>query len=673
MNRHILFLLILFISLAAGAKDESSALSSTDDAGVLPHVEASALSSTGDAGVLPHVEASAPSSSGDGGILPQVEEPDHTTDDAGVLPQVEESDHTTSDTGVLPQVREPIQYSPDGTTIPPSSELLPKGGEPRVVSSVPSGYAPATGGPLAIKKTVTPVETGKGHANRLRVDVEITSIKKNRLDDAINDIDIYELVDESLNLVPPADSLSEIVRLDYIDQLREISSGGIYDHFFEIPLINYQKATHLDEISLMRLALLRDIPMSSADPISYGKIYANPESRYQINDIPSVNTTNNILTCNKNRGVENNSENLENLTKYMKENFGIKWINPSSINISYPGCSSIQMENIKISDKNVSDNWIMFMIDNCNADDGVALLNISDKMIYYLNYETSILNQSQWNISDRNEILSFNIKSLGSKDRLFYWYYVRPKKSGVFITESMLRIRDEDFKGWPDIIYPMNIEVGKPDYRFEVDPILGSTKVFFNSSWIPDKWKKLDITYVIRYTGAASNTYLKNINAEVKSADGYLYGNNSARLNFDTNNIISLNRQISYNKTGTYTIPAIWIEGTPYLFKETVTVDEPIIRWWGMINSYYTIIAALLLILVNKEAKGVLLWAYGHFLLFLSRLGFRRGVKSESDQVKLDEKKPEVCEKDATAKEEAAKEIASLIIEALERGGAEKK
>jgi hypothetical protein len=294
-------------------------------------------------------------------------------------------------------------------------------------------------------------------------------------------------------------------------------------------------------------------------------------------------------------------------------------------------------------------------------------------MIYYLNFETSMLNKSQWNISDRNEILRFNTKSLGSKDRLFYWYYVRPKKSGVFNTETILRIKDEDFKGWPDIIYPMNIEVGKPDYRFEVNPILGSTKVFFNSSWIPDKWKKLDITYIIRYTGAASNTYLKNINVEVKSADGYLYGNNSARLNFNTNNIISLNRQISYNKTGTYTIPAIWIEGTPYLFKETVTVDEPIIRWWSMINSYYTIIAALLLILVNKEAKGVLLWAYGHLLLVLSRLGLRKGAKSELGQVKLDESKPEVCEKGATAKEEAAKKIASLIIEALERGGAEKK
>jgi len=669
MNWHLLFLLIFFISSATDAQNEPSSQSSSVDAGVLPSSEESDHSSPDDEGILPSSEESDHPSPDDEGVLPSGGVSGQPSPyDAGVIPSAGEPDQPfPNDDGFFPPIVN------DGSIIPPTGQPLPKGGEPKVISSVPTGYAPATGGPLTIKKTVTPVETGKGHANRLRVDVEITSIKKNRLDDAINDIDIYELVDESLNLVPPSDSLSEIVKLDYIDQLRTISRGSMYDHFFEIPLINYQKAMYLDEISLMRLALLRDIPLSSADPLSYGKIYANPESKSQINYIPSVNTVYNILTCNKNKGVYNNSENLENLSKYMKDNFGIKWLNPSNINISYPGCSSIRMENIKISDKNASYNWILFMIDNHDADEGVVLLNISDQMIYYLNFETSMLNKSQWNISDRNEILRFNIKSLGSKDRLFYWYYVRPKKSGVFNTETILRIKDEDFKGWPDIIYPMNIEVGKPDYRFEVDPILGSTRVFFNSSWIPDKWKKLDIAYIIRYTGAASNTYLKKINVEVKSADGHLYGNNSVRLNFDTNNIISLNRQISYNKTGTYTIPAIWIEGTPYLFKETVTVDEPIIRWWGLINSYYTIIAALLLILVNKEAKGVLLWTYGHILLVLSRLGFRKATKSKSDQVKLEESKPEVCEKDATAKEEAAKKIASLIIEALERGGAEKK
>jgi len=651
--KSLLCLLILFIGLTASAQNEPS----PDNEGV--------------AEALPQGGVSRPTSEDVAEPLPQGGvSREASRDVAEPLPQGGVSSPTSdSYVDVLPSGG--VSLYPDAPLPLPIDVPLPKDGEPKVISYVPSGYTPATVGPLVVKKTVTPVEYGKGHANRLRVDVEITSAKKNRIDDAINDIDIYELVDESLNLVPPADSLSEIVKLDSIDQLRDNSRITNYDNFFEIPLINYQKANYLDEISLMRLALLRDIPLSAADPTSLGKIYANPESRSQINYVPSVDTVYNILTLNKNMNVDDSIENFKIFSKYMKENFGIKWIEPSNINISYPGCSSIQMEIIRIGDRNASNNWIIFMIENHSPDEGVVLLNISDQMIYYLNLKPNKLNQSQWNISDRNEILRFNIKSLGSKDRLFYWYYVRPKKSGAFNTESILRIRDEDFKGWPDIIYPMNIEVGKPDYKFEVDPILGSTKVFFNSAWIPDKWKKLDITYIIRYTGAASNTYLKNINVEVKSADGHLYGNNSARLNFDTNNIISLNRQISYNKTGTYTIPAIWIEGTPYLFKETVTVDEPILRWWGMINSYYTIIAALLLILVNKEAKGILLWAYSQFLLVLSRLGFRKVAKSDSDQAKLDENKPEACE--IEAKEEAAKKIASLIIEALERGGLEKK
>ncbi|HPH47904.1 MAG TPA: hypothetical protein PLK98_00165, partial [Methanothrix sp.] len=354
MNHRLLFLLIFFIGLPASGQNEAS----SDSEGVaeaLPQGGVSHEASEDVAEALPQ-----------GGVSHEASE-----DVAEALPSGGVSEYSDV----------PLTLSGDVPVVPALDVQSPKGGEPRVVSSVPSGYAPATGGPLTIKKTVTPVETGKGHANRLRVDVEITSIKKNRLDDAINDIDIYELLDESLNLVPPADSLSEIVKLDYIDQLRAISRGSMYDHFFEIPLINYQKAMYLDEISLMRLALLRDIPLSSADPISYGKIYANPESKSQINYIPSVNTVYNILTCNKNMGIDNNSENLENLSKYMRENFGIKWINPSNVNISYPGCSSIQMENIRISDNNTSDNWILFMIDNHNADEGVALLNISDQMI----------------------------------------------------------------------------------------------------------------------------------------------------------------------------------------------------------------------------------------------------------------------------------------------------
>ena len=52
---------------------------------------------------------------------------------------------------------------------PPTSNAKDSG-EPKVTYYTPVGYAPATAGPLTIKKVAHPVETGKGSANRIRVD-----------------------------------------------------------------------------------------------------------------------------------------------------------------------------------------------------------------------------------------------------------------------------------------------------------------------------------------------------------------------------------------------------------------------------------------------------------------------------------------------------------------------
>ncbi|MBP7069907.1 MAG: hypothetical protein KBA97_02420 [Methanothrix sp.] len=564
-------------------------------------------------------------------------------------------------------------------------DKLSRAGEPSITYFVPSGYSPATAGPLTIKKTVKPVESGKGHANRLKVEVEITSARKDRNDDAINDIDIYELVDESLNLVPPDDDINNIKKINNIEQLADIFLCGSYESISEIPLMNSLKASSLDEIGLMRLALLSDQPLSAEDPKSYRKVYANMESKTQVNLYSPLNTSDYVFYLNNTDGIDfNDSSNLNDISDYFKDSFGLGWINSSNIDIFYPGESKIQMKNIKIADNDLSDNWILFIIDDLNKTDGRVIMNISDKMIYYLNYETNITDDSHWDIFDQNEIMRFNLKNMDSKDRLFYWYYVRPKKSGPFITESIIRIRDEDYRGWPDIIYPLSIEVGKPDYRFEVDPILEGSKVFVHSDWIPDSWEGFNVSYIIRYTGESSNTYLKNLKIEINPGEGYLAEEDKhlEKINFtrEKNNIITLNRRIGYNNTGTFRIPALWIEGTPYIFKETVTVDEPILRYWGIFNSYYTIIAALLLILVNKEVKGIFGWVRNLFLLAARKLGLRkRAPRSQDDKVDLklspDEIEPKIegrktkTDRDATEKEEAAKKMANLIIEALERGG----
>ena len=237
-------------------------------------------------------------------------------------------------------------------------------------------------------------------------------------------------------------------------------------------------------------------------------------------------------------------------------------------------------------------------------------------------FNTSDIDSDTWQISDWNGIMGFHVKSLSSKDRLFFWYYVRPKKSGDFSTESIIRINDKDYQGWPDIIYPFNIEVESPDFRFEVTPILEDSKVYANSDlwrWFPNSSKRLALKYLITYSGDSSRTYLGNVNLTLEQPDGcQLYLDSKEGNPIDDNNLtfyekdfskrktVSLERYISYDNTGTYRIPELWIEGTPHLFKETLIVDDPIKRWYEILNSYYTILTALLLLLVNKQLREIL-------------------------------------------------------------------
>lgn len=141
MNWYLLLLLIFFISLATDAQNEPSGQSSSADAGVLPSAEESDHPSPDDEGILPSGGLSYQPPSADAGVLPSTGELDQSfPDDDGFLP---------------PNVN-------DGSAILPTGKLLPKGGEPRVVSSVPSGYAPATGGPLSIKKPLRQLKPERG-------------------------------------------------------------------------------------------------------------------------------------------------------------------------------------------------------------------------------------------------------------------------------------------------------------------------------------------------------------------------------------------------------------------------------------------------------------------------------------------------------------------------------
>ena len=503
-------------------------------------------------------------------------------------------------------------------------------GEPKVTYYTPVGYAPATAGPLTIKKVAHPVETGKGSGNRIRVDMEITSAKKNKNDDMINDIDIYEFVDESLNIVPPADDVNDVdKRIDSPEESQGLFREEKYDRFSEMPLINFKKLSTVESIGFLKLALMRESPMCSANPDIYKKIYATPELeemvKYQFPYI--INYP--ILYFNKFKETNFNDtegiENLENLSTFLKDNFRIEWIKQPNVTISYSKSDYGNIDTIRFTkktEKNETNEWIQIQIDDADREEGVALLELSGRTTYYLRFNTPEINRDLWQISDWNGIMWFHVRSLSSKDRLFFWYYVRPKKSGDFNTESIIRINDKDYKGWPDIIYPLNIEVGSPDFRFEVTPILADSKVYANSDlwkWVPNSSKRQALKYLITYSGDSSRTYLGNINLTLEQPDKcqiYLDSKEGNPLddnyltfyekNFSKSKTVSLERYISYDNTGTYRIPELWIEGTPYIFKETLIVDDPIKRWYEILNSYYTILTALLILLVNKQLREIL-------------------------------------------------------------------
>jgi len=543
-------------------------------------------------------------------------------------------------------------------------------GEPRVTSYTPVGYAPATGGPLIIKKVAHAVETGKGFGNRLRVDVEITSEKKNMNDDAINDIDIYELADESLNIVPPDDDLYKIQGIDHPEGSAELPPGEVPHNLSEMLLINCKKSSSLDEIGPVKLALLRDDPLCAGSSDVYKKIYIIPSLANNVKYDPPIVIEYPIFYWDKIKKFDaddkENEKNLNKLSRYLKDNFGIGWLDSQNVSISYPreaftitnrreNSESVQFristwlsrylkdnfgidwlvpqdvdfkypiydngrkESIKITNKKRANESIQFTIYDAGKKEGMALMAVrggTTNTTYYLKFNTSAKGDI-WQVSDWNGIMRFHVESIRSRDRLFYWYYVRPKKSGDFETESIIRINDEDYKGWPDIIYPTNIVVANPDFRFEVTPVLGNSIVFVDNpqyqrwlSRISPSWNRSNIKYLITYTGTASSTYLKEIEVKLDPSpvDCHCFDKDSMFENLNTSKdfsgdkkTISLEKQMSYNNTGTYQIPVLWIEGSPNIFKDTVTVLDPITWFYERINNYYSIIVGFLTILYGRE------------------------------------------------------------------------
>jgi hypothetical protein len=512
-----------------------------------------------------------------------------------------------------------IEVPSDAINVPPIDNTPKDDGEPKVRSYTAAGYSPSPYDPLLIKKDITREESGKGIGNRLRVDVEIT--KKDRKRAEIEDLDIYEIVDDSLQILSSRDDP-------------------------RAALVNYKKLNSLQDIGELKDNLSRPASYYSQEYESRNAVF-----------IESMKPDVSVIYPGYSR-IELNWDNISidgasDLLNLLKEDFDVEWADRESTNISsirYEYIDNIKKEVIYINNTKDDDEQIRLQINGSIKGIGNAELTIH-RTTYNLTVENRTENgQRKLLIYDWNPNLRLHVRDFSSRDRLFYWYYVKPKKSGSFNAETIVRINDASMAGSPDIIYPQKIDVSEADLRFEVRPILDSSKVYANE-WLGKLFgEKLKIEYVTKFIGDASPQYISSIKVEMyNSTDKYHYeGERKHRLDF-INKYNSSLITIKYDKPGVYQIPSILIEGQHYDFDETITVDSPWQRNKEDVFSFMAVFGFLLGLIFNKELKNLL----------KKLLPFKEKAEAE--------------DKDASARDEAAKKMADLIIEALERGAKEKR
>ncbi len=347
----------------------------------------------------------------------------------------------------------------------------------------------------------------------------------------------------------------------------------------------------------------------------------------------SINATNNPNICCKLipyllkanwSNISINSSEERCILNLAKDELNIGYAFSNSSNIRSNHLETIDVKNnteiiyIENNDKYNRD-YVKICINNSSKNKGKAIMNIAGLTTYDLDfYETSGSNK-RW-INDWNGVLKFHVNDFSSRDRLFYWYYVKPKKSGVFGTESIARIFDKDYKGWHDITYPIEIEVSEPDLKFEVVPILESSNVYAKMwySWLPIFNEKLDLKYSITYRGSAGAPYNDNIKVKRQNQStavyDYLDRDGSPLLdseiekplaNLSFSNIKSqiINSSIIFNKAGKHQIPGILIGDKLYTFSDTIIVDGPISRNKEIILFIMAVTGFLLGLLFNRELK----------------------------------------------------------------------
>lgn len=198
-------------------------------------------------------------------------------------------------------------------------------------------------------------------------------------------------------------------------------------------------------------------------------------------------------------------------------------------------------------------------------------------------------------IIDKNNILNSEklvSDNIGKKGRLIYWYYIKPKESGIYKTKTIIRTNEE----YPDIEESLKVDINEPNPHFIVDVTGQKLEV--------ECGELLNLTYNIRYIGGSIDPFLCDlkINNTPKEYE-IINGQDMYRDEyFGTNDLKQIYVLVKYKYPGKYYLPDLLIIGKDepgkqkkYMFKrDTVVVIDFIQKNRDLIS--WTILAAGIII-----------------------------------------------------------------------------
>ena len=473
-----------------------------------------------------------------------------------------------------------IKYVPVGsndvTDYPPvASQVVPETVSSSATFSyrTPDWYTPTSGNPLLIKKALATAKSQDRYVlgDEILVYVEITNTKKE-----LENILIREIIDDDLQLITPTGYCTPIgaVRTNDIDKISKQEQEFFKSQSGYIP---YKDSTKIF------------------------KSYLAKDNIYPVFINSSSFLFNWSYQCKNNSCKFDDATEKNRIKDFLRYGYDIDWINDTEINCA----NELNTSFIYINGSHSNDR-ITFKVQDigriANNIEEKVLMNISDERSYTFSINESNGVLKVW---DRNNILGFNLDKLSKREKVIYWYYVIPKRSGIFNVETLARVYDENYPNSPDISNPKEIIVKTPDLEFEVKPGLNKYNIY-QDGWSGIFKEDLNLVYDITFVGDAPDKFIDNIDIKLDKTkmDDIEFNGTSSSLDFSVNRTQRISERAKYPKTGIYRVPSLWIDGKYYAVEsQGITVDTPLERHRDILSLFIAAIALVFGLIFNKEIK----------------------------------------------------------------------